>query len=98
MIEDFLGDQAHTLRKMSTKDKAEVLLKAKTRILADHFGKHREVYAREPSPVGYWDVDMPNSQEATEQKRMAEVRTRQKVEERYNAAMKKDGEWKFRDE
>lgn len=98
MMEDFLGDQAYTLRRMSKKDKAEVLLKAKTMILADHFGKHREVYAREPSPVGYWDVDMPNSQEAAEQKRMAEIRTRQKVEERYNAAMKKDGEWKFRDE
>ncbi|KAL8906126.1 MAG: hypothetical protein Q9207_002215 [Kuettlingeria erythrocarpa] len=98
MMEDFLGDQAYTLRKMSKKDKAEVLLKAKTMILADHFGKHREVYAREPSPVGYWDVDMPNSQEAAEQKRMAEARTRQKVEERYNAAMKTDGEWKFRDE
>ncbi|KAL8925901.1 MAG: hypothetical protein Q9208_003214 [Pyrenodesmia sp. 3 TL-2023] len=98
MMEDFLGDQAYKLRKMSKEDKAEVLLKAKTMILADHFGKHREVYAREPSPVGYWDVDMPNSQEAAEQKRMAEIRTRQKVEERYNAAMKKDGEWKFRDE
>ncbi|KAL8761473.1 MAG: hypothetical protein Q9184_002408 [Pyrenodesmia sp. 2 TL-2023] len=98
MMEDFLGDQAYRLRKMSKEDKAEVLLRAKTMILADHFGKHREVYAREPSPVGYWDVDMPNSQEAAEQKRMAEIRTRQKVEERYNAAMKKDGEWKFRDE
>lgn len=98
MMEDFLGDQAYKLKKMSKEDKAEVLLKAKTMILANHFGKHREVYAREPSPVGYWDVDMPNSQEAAEQKRMAEIRTRQKVEERYNAAMKKDGEWKFRDE
>lgn len=98
IMEDFLGDQAYRVRKMSKDDKAEVLLQAKTKILADHYGRHREVYVREPSPVGYWDVDMPNSQEAAEQKKMAEIRTRQKVEERYNEAMRKDGAWNFRDE
>ncbi|KAL8791192.1 MAG: hypothetical protein Q9213_000149 [Squamulea squamosa] len=98
MLEDYLGDQAYRLRGMSREEKAEMLLQAKTKILADHYGKHREVYAREPSPVGYWDVDMPNSQEAAEMGRMAEIRTRQKVEERYREAMKQDGMWKFRDE
>lgn len=98
MLEDFLGDEAYRLKRMSREEKAEMLLQAKTKILADHYGKHREKYAREPSPVGYWDVDMPNSQEAQEMGRMAETRNRQKVEERYREAMKKDGMWIFRDE
>ncbi|KAL8861041.1 MAG: hypothetical protein Q9178_002554 [Gyalolechia marmorata] len=98
MLEDYLGNQAYRLKGMSKEKKAETLLQAKTKILADHYGRHREVYAREPSPVGYWDVDMPNSQEAAEIRRMAEIRTRQKVEERYREALKQDGMWKFRDE
>ncbi|KAL8841776.1 MAG: hypothetical protein Q9170_000809 [Blastenia crenularia] len=98
IMQDYLGDQAFRLRKMSEVEKAEVLLQAKTKILADHYGKHREVYAREPSPVGYWDVDMPNTQEAAEMGKVAEVRNRQKVEERYREAMRQDGIWKFRDE
>ncbi|KAI4270780.1 MAG: hypothetical protein L6R38_007013 [Xanthoria sp. 2 TBL-2021] len=98
MMEDYLGDQAYRLKGMSPERKAETLLQAKTKGMADHYGRHREVYAREPSPVGYWDVDMPNSQEAAENGRLAEIRTRQKVEERYNEAVKQDGLWKFRDE
>ncbi|KAL8900139.1 MAG: hypothetical protein Q9192_001224 [Flavoplaca navasiana] len=98
MLEDYLGDQAYRLRSMSREQKAETLLQSKTKILADHYGRHREVYAREPSPVGYWDVDMPNSQQAAEYSRLAEVQTRQKVQQRYQEAMKKDGLWKFRDE
>ncbi|KAI4139540.1 MAG: hypothetical protein L6R39_006235 [Caloplaca ligustica] len=99
MIRDYLGDeQAYKIRNMSEEDRAEVLLQAKTKILADQYGRHREVYAREPSPVGFWDVDMPDSQQVQEQKRLAEIRTRQKVEERYREAMTKDGVWKFRDE
>ncbi|KAL8853348.1 MAG: hypothetical protein Q9221_001824 [Calogaya cf. arnoldii] len=98
MMEDYLGDQAYQLKTMSPVQKAETLLQAKTKIMADHYGRHREVYAREPSPVGYWDVDMPNSQEAAEYSRLAEIQTRQKVEERYREALKQDGQWKFRDE
>ncbi|KAL8648502.1 MAG: hypothetical protein Q9226_005963 [Calogaya cf. arnoldii] len=98
MLEDYLGDQAHQLKTMSPQQKAETLLQAKTKIMADHYGRHREVYAREPSPVGYWDVDMPNSQEAAEYSRLAEIQTRKKVEERYREAVKQNGQWKFRDE
>lgn len=98
MMQEYLGDQAYKLKKMSKEEKEEVLLQAKTKILADQYGKHREVYAREPSPVGFWDVDMPESQEVKEQAKLAEMRTRQKVEERYKEAMRKDGVWKFRDE
>ncbi|KAL8816156.1 MAG: hypothetical protein Q9223_004788 [Gallowayella weberi] len=98
MLEEYLGNATSRLKSMSKEERAETLLQAQTRILADHYSKHREVYAREPSPVGFWDVDMPNSQEAQEMGRMAEIRNRQKVEERYREAMKRDGYWKFRDE
>ncbi|KAL8664158.1 MAG: hypothetical protein Q9202_003236 [Teloschistes flavicans] len=100
IMQDFLGPgAAGKLRRMTGAEKAETLLQAKTKILADHFGRHREVYAREPSPVGFWDVDMPNSQEAKEQGRLAEIRMRQKVEERWREAKKgDDGVWKYRDE
>lgn len=98
MMEDYLGDRAYRLKSMTKEYKAEILLQAKTKIMADHYGRHRESYAREPSPVGYWDVDMPTSQEAAEMGRLAEMRTRKKVEERYHEAVKQDGQWKFRDE
>ncbi|KAL9014559.1 MAG: hypothetical protein Q9173_000814 [Seirophora scorigena] len=98
MMEDFLGDQAYRLKNMSEGEKAEVLLQSRTKVLADHYGRHREVYAREPSPIGYWDVDMPSTQQAEEQVKLAEARTRQKVEERYREAVRTDGLWKFRDE
>ncbi|KAL8638864.1 MAG: hypothetical protein Q9228_004023 [Teloschistes exilis] len=101
IMEDFLGGPgaAGKLRRMTGAEKAETLLQAQTKILADHYGRHKEVYAREPSPVGFWDVDMPDSQEAMEQGRLAEIRMRQKVEERWREAKKGDGGvWKFRDE
>ncbi|KAI4199670.1 MAG: hypothetical protein LQ350_004461 [Teloschistes chrysophthalmus] len=103
IMQDFLGcgpgAAGKLLRRMTGAERAETLLQAKTKILADHFGRHREVYAREPSPVGFWDVDMPDSQEAVEQGRLAEIRMRQKVEERWREARKGDaGVWKFRDE
>ncbi|KAL9586610.1 MAG: hypothetical protein Q9212_000805 [Teloschistes hypoglaucus] len=103
IMEDFLGGgpgaAAGKLRRMTDAERAETLLQAKTKIMADHFGRHREVYAREPSPVGFWDVDMPDSQEAMELGRLAEIRMRQKVEERWREARKGDaGVWKFRDE
>ncbi|KAL8873012.1 MAG: hypothetical protein Q9174_001460 [Haloplaca sp. 1 TL-2023] len=100
LMEEYLGtaDAKRRIRKMTQEEREEVLLQAKTKVLADHYGRHREVYAREPSPVGYWDVDMPNSQEAREQGRLAEVRMRQKVEERWKEAIKMDGLWKFKDE
>ena len=98
MLEDYLGDQRQRLRHISCEERAELLLQAKARILAEHYSRHRQAYAREPSPAGYWDVDMPNTQEVDELGKAAELRTRQKVEERYREAMQPDGLWKFKDE
>ncbi|KAI4210549.1 MAG: hypothetical protein LQ351_006616 [Letrouitia transgressa] len=99
LLKDYLGDQHRScLQGMSEEERAELLLQAKTKILAEHYGRHRQAYAREPSPFGYWEADMPDTQQFQELRQAADIRNRQKVEERYREAMRPDGVWKFRDE
>ncbi|KAI4161699.1 MAG: hypothetical protein LQ342_004707 [Letrouitia transgressa] len=99
LLKDYLGNQHQTrLRGMSEEERAELLLQAKTKILAEHYGRHRQAYAREPSPFGYWEADMPDTQQFQELRQAADIRNRQKVGERYREAMRPDGVWKFRDE
>ncbi|KAL9614096.1 MAG: hypothetical protein Q9167_001381 [Letrouitia subvulpina] len=99
LLKDYLGDQHRSrLQRMSEEEREELLLQAKTKILAEHYSRHRQAYAREPSPFGYWETDMPDTQQFQELRQAADIRNRQKVEERYREAMRPDGVWKFRDE
>ncbi|KAL8747557.1 MAG: hypothetical protein Q9190_000596 [Brigantiaea leucoxantha] len=105
LLRDLLGNEQyeqlsrlHDGTVTNEEEKAELLLQAKTKIIANRFARHRRVYAREPSPCGYWETDMPTTQQLEEMRREAEARNRFKVEERWREAMKEDGMWKFRDE
>lgn len=98
LLEDFLGDNAYKLQNMSEAEKAELLLKAKTRDLANHYGKHRHAYERRKSPPGFWDTDFPTTQEHMVTKAQEKQYERDIVAKRYEEAMRPGGAYMFRDE
>ncbi|KAL1971714.1 hypothetical protein VTN31DRAFT_2335 [Thermomyces dupontii] len=98
ILEDYLGDQAHTLNTMSDKQRGELLIEAKARLLADRVGRRRHACNRPHSPPGFWRTDMPTTQEVEEDHRQADQLERDKVLERYMEAMRPGGLWKFADE
>lgn len=98
LLEEYLGDNSVRLNKMSDTEKQELLLKAKTEKFANHFGKHRHVYGRGSTPPGFWDTDMPTTQQHEEYRKAARLLEMEKVEEMYKEAMRPDGRYKFRDE
>ncbi|KAK4236115.1 DNA repair protein endonuclease SAE2/CtIP C-terminus-domain-containing protein [Achaetomium macrosporum] len=98
MMEDYLGNEAYRLLGMTREERRELWLKAKTQLLADRYGRHRDRFARRPSPPGYWDPDFPSTQDIEQSKEEGERMERRLVEERWREAMRGGGRWLFRDE
>jgi hypothetical protein len=96
MVEDYLGNKSYL--SMTLDQQQEVWLKAKTQDLANRYGRHRQRYARRPSPPGFWNPDFPSTQEIAKSKEEAEKIERSVVEERWREAMRGGGRWLFRDE
>lgn len=98
LLETYLGDEAWRLGTMLPDEKEETWLLAKTRELANKFGKHRQRYSRMPTPPGFWSVDFPSTQERAEERRQADEIRAALTRERYREAMRSNGAWLFRDE
>lgn len=98
ILEDYLGDQKDMLNTMSDKERQDLLIDAKARLLANQYGKHRYTYERARSPPGFWRADMPDTQELEQDREAARKLEREKVMERYREAMRPGGLWKFADE
>lgn len=99
LLEQFLGtDAQNRLRRMTTEQKKEMLMEAHVERLAQKHGRHKAAFARRVTPPGFWDADFPSSQEQEKYRRKAEQMEREKVEERYQEAMRTGGRWMFRDE
>ena len=98
LLTTYLGSDSVKLRHMTSAEKRELLIQAKARQLADHYGKHRQAYERRTSPPGFWDVDFPSTQEGEAYREKAREMEREKVRERYREAMREGGAWLFRDE
>jgi len=102
ILRAYLGDSfdRNRLECMGVLERRELLLEAKTKLLAQQFGRHRGAYRRERSPPGFWRTDMPTTQELQEDREEAWKMERAKVEDRYREAMQPDrrGAWLFRDE
>ncbi|KAI3394749.1 hypothetical protein diail_2278 [Diaporthe ilicicola] len=98
LLENYLGGDAYKLGSMTRVEKEETWLLAKTWELAGKFGRHRQRYARMPSPPGFWTVEFPSTQERAEERRQAEEIQKALVHERYREAMRPGGRWLFRDE
>ena len=97
LLEEYLGTDRERLQTMSAGKKAELLLEAKTKQLAQIYGKHRHAHERPKSPPGFWRTDMPGTQEVEQDRMEAQKRIRQMVEERRREAVR-GGLWRFADE
>lgn len=98
LIADYLGGDISRLEHLSEKERKDILAQAKVRQFADRFGKHRTLFGRAKSPVGFWDVGFPNTQEEERNREEARGRGREMVEERYWEAVRKGGRWVFADD
>ncbi len=99
LIRGFIGKDADALlAKMSKDERREMLLKAKTRDLANKHGKHRHAYERRKSPPGFWRTDFPTTQEEERDRAQANIFEGELVAKRYEEAMRGGGKWIFRDQ
>ena len=87
------------IRTLTTVARENLLHEARAKRVADAYGKmHRNLHQRAQSPNGFWNVDMPASQEERTNREEARRRERQEVEKRYREASKEGGKWLFADE
>lgn len=100
LLEDYLGDAYHNmpLTQMSSEERKELVLQARTKKMAKESGKHREAYERRRTPPGFWRVDFPTTQEHQEDRERAKEQERAEVQQRWLEAQRKGGKWIFRDE
>ena len=100
LLEEYLGDAYSTVMstQMSSDERAELILQARTKKMAKDAGKHREAYERRRTPPGFWRVDFPTTQEQQADRDRAKEQEIKTVQERWLEAQQKGGRWIFRDE
>ena len=100
LLEDYLGDAYNTVMstQISSDERAEMIMQARTKKIAKDSGKHREVYERRRTPPGFWRVDFPSTQSQEVDRGRAKELEVKAVQDRWLEAHKKGGRWIFRDE
>jgi hypothetical protein len=100
LLEEYLGDAYDNMQltQMSSEERSELVLQARTKKMAKESGKHRQAYERPKSPPGFWRVDFPTTQEQQEDREKAKELEKKAVQERWLEAHRKGGRWIFRDE
>jgi hypothetical protein len=100
LLEDYLGEAYNNMSvtQMSSEERQELVLQARTKKMAKEAGKHREAYERRRTPPGFWRVDFPTTQEQQEDREKAKEQEKKVVQERWLEAQRKGGKWIFRDE
>ena len=98
VLEEYLGDNKHKLAGMPEDERNRLLAKARTELFAKKFGKHRHTYERAPTPPGYWNPDMPTTQEEMANRMAANAMERERVDQMYTEAMRHNGKYMFQDE
>jgi len=100
LLEDYLGDVYSNMQltQMSSEERQELVLQARTKKMAKESGKHREAYERRRTPPGFWRVDFPTTQEQQEDRERAKEQEKAIVQERWLDAHRRGGKWIFKDE
>lgn len=100
LLEEYLGDAYSKIisTQMSSDERVELVLQARTKQMARDTGKHREAYERRRTPPGFWRVDFPTTQEQEVDRGRAKEQEIMIVQERWLEAQKRGGKWIFRDE
>ncbi|KIW28823.1 uncharacterized protein PV07_04689 [Cladophialophora immunda] len=99
LLREFLGPgSADKIRSLTPLARANLVHEARANLLAKEYGRmHRANFALPTTPPGFWDVDIPSTQEQKENQEQARERQRDEVEKRYQEAVK-GGRWLFADE
>lgn len=98
LLEAFLGNDKDRLTKMSAEERKELLVQARSQQFANEFGKHRTPFRRAQSPVGYWNVGFPSTQEQEQNLEAVRSREREQVKSMYWEAIREQGRYVFADE
>ncbi len=87
------------IRTLTSLARENLLHEARAKRVADAYGKmHRNLHQRAQSPSGFWNVDMPGSQEERKLREVAKRTERAEIQKRYREAGKEGGKWLFADE
>ncbi|KIW21964.1 uncharacterized protein PV07_12632 [Cladophialophora immunda] len=99
LLRGFLGpESAEKIRSLTPLTRANLVHEARANLLAKEYGRmHRANFAPPSTPPGFWDVDIPSTQEQKENQERARERQRDEVGRRYQEAIK-GGRWLFADE
>ena len=100
LLLEYLGPGSEQkIRSMTKLARDNLVHDANSKKVADKYGKmHRNQHERAQSPVGFWDTDMPSTQEELKNREEARRREREEVERRYIEAGREGGKWVFADE
>ena len=100
LLLEYLGPGSEQkIRSMTKLARDNLVHDAKSKKVADKYGKmHRNQHERAQSPVGFWDTDMPSTQEELKNREEARRREREEVQKRYMEAGREGGKWVFADE
>lgn len=101
LIKYYLGDMfdLEEVKAMKQESKTHMVLQAKTKLLADRVGRHKiKPMGRAKSPPGFWDYDMPTTQQLEAQREEADARQKELIAQKHREAMRPGGRWIFRDE
>lgn len=88
----------NAISKLTPIARKNLLHEARLKRVASAFGKTRTDAGRENDPPGFWDMDMPCTQQEAENKRIASERDKVEVKRRYDDAMSRQGRFIFADE
>jgi hypothetical protein len=100
LVKWFLGAQWDRKRvaSMAADQYKELLLDARTKLIAQRHGRHRAAEERRMTPPGFWDMPFPSTQDLEQQRKEAAEINRHLVGGRWEDAMRGNGRWAFRDE
>ena len=100
LLLDFLGPGSEKkITTLTSVARENLLHEARVKKVANDYGKlHRNGHERATSPTGFWNTDMPGSQEMKQNREEARKWERAEVERRYQEACMADGRWVFADE
>ena len=100
LLLDFLGPGSEKkITTLTSVARDNLLHEARVKKIANEYGKmHRNARDRAASPSGFWNTDMPSSQEERKHREEARQWERAEVERRHQEACKHEGKWIFADE
>jgi len=100
ILKEHMGNayNVESISNMPTAQQQDLVAQARLRLVAERLERHRMQFQRHQTPPGFWNVNMPTTQELEEERKEAERLERIKIEEMWKEAKREGGLWLFKDE